>query len=172
METFIYHVILLLQSIKHLQLDSIYRHMYRANQLSTALRKEASAGLRSKSRCRRFSLGLLCLEHDTNIFGFRNRKKVYSYIHDTIAALDQLLGDKWDIQVIEGNLCQFVTQMAIWETKDGYVSGCIRTALCQEPLIPGQNYRDQLKEHLTEPEEDFDDNDLPEGMLDNEMEAV
>lgn len=155
-----------------LRKDADLRLLYRRNQVATAIRREVQLGLRGKPYYRRFTLGLSCPEWDPVIVGLSNKKLICSYRLKTINVMDCLLGDKWDICVTD-KTCRFVTQLALWETKDGYLSGSIRLAVFREDL--DVDYRKQLLHHMMEipqeetPQEEILDEDELESAMELEV---
>lgn len=136
-----------LQSIQNLRDGpSFYRELVRRDQLGNMLRREAHLAMKSKARNRRFTLGLIGLEHDEEILGLRMKKVVYDYKSYTIANLDSLLGKEWDVLQSSVSVTQFVTQLSLW-TKDGCLSGSVRTAVCRE-VLSADDYRGQLQAHI------------------------
>lgn len=136
------------------------------------MRRELQSALKGKSRYRRFSLGLSTIETDPQIFRLSGKKVTFNQSDSTISKLDWLLGSKWDILKSE-NVCQFVTQVSVWQTKDGYLSGSARTAIFREEMDL-ESYRTLIINHLTaeppsfpEEEEEEEEEESNVGMLEN-----
>ena len=122
--------------------------------------------MKGKARYRHFTLGLSAIDIDPKLFGYdpKHPKVSCGYKDGNINQLDILLCERWDVFSVSDFVHQFVTQLAIFENKDGWVSGSVRTAVFREELH--QDYRQQLAEHLQEhPPQDIlaDEEDLDEG---------
>ena len=111
------------------------RHSVRAALLGSAIRREISSALTSKSFRKRVCIGLCSIEHDWRILNInRNTKKVlYSYKGGNIGALDKVLGLKWDILEIDSSHFRFVTQV-LFKAKDMMLYMSVFTAICRKGL--------------------------------------
>ncbi len=96
------------------------------------------------------------MEYDEAIFDITVRRKIYDYKVGNIKDMDLLLGHKWDILPVGEDITRYATQLFLWITKDGFLSGSVRAAaVCREHISP-TNYREDLKRNLTVAKEQHD----------------
>lgn len=125
------------------RLDLGYKLAVRKMQLGRLLRKEICSALCGKGSRRSFCLGPCCLDTDFKIFcldGFD--KKEFSYPAGTLADLDSLLGERWDVQQLQ-NRIQFVTSILVRINENWVISGTITSSISWK-LTPQNNYRSDL----------------------------
>lgn len=136
--------------LKHLSSSTPYRVQQRREQLKGGLKRELAAAFRCKHHRRSFSFGFCNQEVDLNIFGldiFGKRRRVFNYKEDSIANLDHLMGEGWDVEVGEGKIV-FVTQLSVCLNREGIMNGQISTAFCHDPLPAGTRMRNHLKKYV------------------------
>lgn len=129
------------ECVKKCRTDYNYRRIIRVHHLRHLGKQEIQKALKSKASARSFSLGLVSLETDFDLFQidpFR-RRRIFSIWKEDMHILDEVFGEEWDL-LKDDHSFFFVTQFVVSITSHNNIKVMVKTACCQRPP-PATNIR-------------------------------